>query len=105
MVSLATSLVSVHGTAECFLIATESPLGLIGYPTTVTLAHPSAISVSNTGEDSQNGSPVSFLSLLMRLRISLGSRIRLVLHLMWELNPSTLFIVMCTRFLSHGAST
>ena len=105
MVPLLISLVRVHGLVACFLMATESPLGLMGYPTTVTLALPSHMSVSRTGDDSQYDSPVSFFSLLMRFLISLVSAMRLVLHLTWVLNPSTRFMVMCMRLRSHGAST
>jgi hypothetical protein len=48
-VPLAMRLVSVHGSEECFLMATASPLGLMGYPTTVALASWAFMSVSRTG--------------------------------------------------------
>ena len=104
MVPLAMSLDNVQGVLECFLMANESPLGLIGYPTTVALASESPISVSRTGLDSQNGSPLSLISMVMMFLISLSPAMRLVLHLTWEFEPFTLFNVTWMRFLSQGAS-
>ena len=105
MVPLAMSLVSVHGLTECFLIASASPLGLMGNPMTVALASNSLKSVSSTGEDWQNLSPLSRFRMFMRFPISMRSIIRLVLHLMCALTPSTPFTVTCMRLASHGAST
>ena len=85
-------------------MATAFPFGLIGCPTTVTLASKSLKSVSRTGLDAQNLSPLSRLSMLIRLSTSLSSTMRLVLHLMCEFSPSMPFRVTCTLFLEQGAS-
>src|SRR5574344_1076310 len=91
-VPLATNLVRVHGLEERFLIATASPFGLIGYPTTVALASKSGKSVSRTGEEWQNLSPLSLFSKFTRLDTSLLSATRFVLHLRCEFrSPSTEF--------------
>ena len=103
-VPLAMSLVRVHGFEECFLMATASPFGLMGYPTTVALASWAFMSVSRTGLDSQNGRPLSLLSTFIRLSTSLLSTTRLVLQRTWELLSPTPDMVTCMRFLSHGAS-
>ena len=71
MVPLPINLDSVQGVCECFLMARESPLGLIGYPTTVALASESHMSVSRTGLDSQNGNPLSLIRSVIRFLISL----------------------------------
>ncbi len=86
-------------------MATASPFGLIGYPTTVALASWAFMSVSRTGLDSQNGRPLSLLSTFIRLSTSLLSTTRLVLQRTWELLSPTPDMVTCMRFLSHGAST
>ena len=105
-VPLAINLVNVHGLEERFLMATASPLGLIGYPTTVALASKSGKSVSSTGEEWQNLSPLSLFRMFTRLDISLLSAMRFVLQRRWEFrSPSTEFSVTYMRFSSQGAST
>ena len=103
-VPFAISLDSVQGREERFLIATALPLGLRGYPTTVTLASYPPKSVSRTGSLWQNLRPLSRFRMLTRLSISLSSTMRFVRQRMWELRPSIPFMVTCTRFLEHGAS-
>ena len=103
-VPLATSLLSVHGLWERFLMATAFPLGLRGYPTTVTLASCAPKSVSSTGLEWLNLSPLSLFRMFTRFQTSRSSAIRLVLQRMCEFRPLIPFMVTCILLRSHGAS-